>query len=150
MRATPDFRRLLMVARSSIEVPFERTSTGSPRFTPRRLASLAESSISGAGRWNWSSGTRSTAAPEKSGRYRSSCSLPPGGLGGIGPAGRQRVEHRDRQHALGPLGRGSDVRVGGGLVAGDDRRPGWLGLGAFLVRRGGPRLGNAAAVRRLR
>src|SRR5436190_306897 len=52
MRATPVFRRLLIAARSSTEVPFERTLTGSPRFTPRRLASLAESSISGAGRWN--------------------------------------------------------------------------------------------------
>src|SRR5256885_16693800 len=67
----------------------------------------------------------------------------------IGPAGRQRVEHRDRQHALGALRQRPDVRVRGGLVARDDQQPEWLGLGAFPVRRRGPRLVAAPAARRL-
>ena len=50
------------------DVPFERTLTVSPLAIWRRSASSAASSITGSGRWNWSSGTRSTAEPEKSGR----------------------------------------------------------------------------------
>src|SRR5207253_2991751 len=38
----------------------------------------------------------------------------------------------------------------GGLVAGDDQQPDRLGLGAFVVRRRGPRFGDAASVRRFR
>ena len=47
---------------------FEETVTGSPVATPSRAASSGESSTSARGRWNASSGTRSTAGPEKSGR----------------------------------------------------------------------------------
>ena len=48
-------------------LPFVPTVTMSPVSTPRQPASSADSSSSGRGRWNWSSETRSTAAPEKSG-----------------------------------------------------------------------------------
>src|SRR5439155_805177 len=68
MRATPATRLLSMRARSRRDVPFERTSTSSPAAIPSRRASFAESCTSAAGRWKASSGTRSTAAPEKSGR----------------------------------------------------------------------------------
>src|SRR5205823_14885663 len=67
-RTTPATRRPSIRARRRRAVPFERTNTSSPVRTLRRLASSAESSTSGLGRWNWSSGTRSTAGPEKSGR----------------------------------------------------------------------------------
>jgi len=48
--------------------PFEPTTTSSPLAIPRLCASFADSSTSAAGRWNWISGTRSTAGPENSGR----------------------------------------------------------------------------------
>src|SRR5204863_4441812 len=67
----------------------------------------------------------------------------------IGPADRQRVEHRDRKHSLGALGERPDVRVGGSLVAGDDQEAERVGLGALLVGRGRPRLRDTAPVRRL-
>ena len=56
-------------ARSATDVPFERTVTVvAGRDLPRARASAAASSTSAGGRWNASSGMRSTAAPEKSGR----------------------------------------------------------------------------------
>src|SRR5262249_17487610 len=55
-------------ARSVTDVPLLPTVTSSPAATPRRRASARASSTSAPGRWNSSSGTRSTAAPEKSGR----------------------------------------------------------------------------------
>src|SRR5207248_10847140 len=67
-RATPGASRASTRARRRREVPFERTTTSSPRAIPSRPASSGESSSSRAGRWKRSSGTRSTAAPEKSGR----------------------------------------------------------------------------------
>ena len=51
-------------------------------------------------------------------------------------------------HALGPLGERAHARVGRRLVAGDDEEPDPLGLDLVLVRRRGPRLGDAARVRR--
>ena len=57
-----------MRALSWMEVPFDLTATVSPVEIPRRLASRGESAISGAGRWNASSSTRSIAGPEKSER----------------------------------------------------------------------------------
>ena len=56
-----------MRARSSTEVPLDETVTDSPLRRPRARASARESSTSAAGRWNCSSGVRSTAVPEKSG-----------------------------------------------------------------------------------
>src|SRR5581483_10463255 len=67
-RATPATRSCSIRARSSTDVPFELTRTVSPGEMPRTRASSVESSISGAGRWKASSGTRATAGPEKSGR----------------------------------------------------------------------------------
>jgi hypothetical protein len=58
-----------MRARRRTDISFARTSTSSPGSMPRARASSAESSSTGSGRWNWSSATRSTAGPEKSGRY---------------------------------------------------------------------------------
>ena len=57
-----------MRARSSTEVPFDETVTVSPVAIPRALASSRDELDLAAGRWNCSSGVRSTAAPEKSGR----------------------------------------------------------------------------------
>src|SRR5206468_3162033 len=68
MRATPGRSFLLMVARSASDVPFERTETVSPLAIWRRSASSGESSSTTSGRWNWSSGTRSTAGPENRAR----------------------------------------------------------------------------------
>src|SRR6185503_10451860 len=75
-RATPSTSVRSMRARSSTEVPFERIVTRSPLEMPRRPASPLESATSSSGRWNWSSATRSTWCPEKSGVYRSSRSVP--------------------------------------------------------------------------
>ena len=47
-------------ARAGQDVLPERTSTTSPVAMPRRSASASEIPISRSGRWNWSSGTRST------------------------------------------------------------------------------------------
>jgi hypothetical protein len=66
--ATPATSLRLRRARSATVVPFERTFTGEPGSMPSFFASSGESSISVPGRWNCSSGTRSTAGPEKSGR----------------------------------------------------------------------------------
>ena len=57
-----------MRARSSIAVPFDDTVTVWPLRILRAFASSRESCTSPVGRWNSSSGVRSTAAPEKSGR----------------------------------------------------------------------------------
>ena len=50
------------------DVPFDRTVTSSPGRMSCELASCSESSTSAWGRWKLSSGVRSTAGPEKSGR----------------------------------------------------------------------------------
>src|SRR4029079_1869581 len=63
-RATPSTSFRFTRARSSSEVPFERTSTVSPLATARLEASAVESSISAGGRWKPSSSTRSTKGPE--------------------------------------------------------------------------------------
>src|SRR5581483_559696 len=68
-RAIPLRRRRLTRAGSVIALPFVPTVTRSPVEMFRQAASSTESSSSGCGRWNWSSMTRSTAAPEKSGLY---------------------------------------------------------------------------------
>src|SRR5581483_6546230 len=63
--------------------------------------------------------------------------------------GAQPAEHREDDRRLGLLGERADVRVGGGLVAGDDQQPDRLGLVALLVAAGRPGVGDAAAVRGL-
>ncbi len=68
----------------------------------------------------------------------------------VGPADERRPEHRDRQHGFGPFCHGSNVRVGHGLVAGDDEQPDRLGVLRIDVPRRGPRVCDAAAVRGLR
>src|SRR4029450_13661890 len=65
-RTTPSSSLRLIRARSSTEVPLERTSTASPFAIPRLRASPDASSTSRPGRWNSSSTTRSTAGLEKS------------------------------------------------------------------------------------
>ena len=67
MRATPARRSLAIFARSCTDVPLCDTVTVAPFAIPRAFASAAASSTSACGRWNWSSSTRSTAGPEKSG-----------------------------------------------------------------------------------
>src|SRR5204863_787483 len=54
------------------------------------------------------------------------------------------------QHLLRPLGEGSHVGVGGGLVAGDDEQRDRLRALAFAFGGCGPRVGGAAAVGRAR
>src|SRR5207247_1154400 len=98
IRTVPARRSCAIRARSSTDVPFDLTTTSAPERMPRARASPADSSISGPGRWNWSSGTRSTAGPEKSGRYvtsRRPCSAAPTGsssapLAGGAASGRGR------------------------------------------------------------
>ena len=240
-------------ARSSTEVPFERTTTVSPVAIPRRSASAADSSSSRSGRWNWSSGTRSTCGPGEERPVAEEpeladevlAGLPPAAAGpspgaGSGRVVRRRarerrllaercevdaaedpagelVEHdrgmrRERRRrsarrasrstrarrgraaitarrrrcrrpsrfiasrraraspspagrgrpsrrratwniviaitCVGPLGERADARVGRRLVAGDDEQPDRPRARLVLVRRGGPRLGDAAPVRR--
>ena len=67
-RTTPARSSRLRRARSVTDVPFERSVISSPPRMPLARASLSESSASAAARWNCSSGARSTAGPEKSGR----------------------------------------------------------------------------------
>jgi len=66
-RATPSLKVLLTRARSVTDAPPPLKVTSSPVAIPSRFASAGESSTSACGRWNWSSSTRSTAGPEKSG-----------------------------------------------------------------------------------
>ena len=54
-RATPRPASCSSRARSSTEVPFERTFDRGARLEAELSASSGESSISGSGRWNWSS-----------------------------------------------------------------------------------------------
>src|SRR4029079_6927556 len=67
IRTAPARRAALTRAWSSSDVPLCETRTVSPLAIPRFSASSADSSTSATGRWNWSSVTRSTAGPEKSG-----------------------------------------------------------------------------------
>ena len=60
------------------------------------------------------------------------------------------MEHRDRDHVLGPLGERAHGRVGRGLVAGDDQEADRLRVRVVLVGGRGPGRGDAAAVRRRR
>src|SRR5439155_690158 len=64
MRTAPAARSRAMRARSSTEVPFDETVTVWPFRILRARASAGEICTSAAGRWNCSSGVRSTAAPE--------------------------------------------------------------------------------------
>ena len=66
----------------------------------------------------------------------------------VGPACGERGEQRDDDHVVGPLGERAHARVGRRLVARHDEEPDALGLDLVLVRRGGPRLGDAARVGR--
>ena len=50
-------------------MPFDETVTGAPFLIFRLRASAGESQTSRSGRWNCSSGVRSTAMPENKGRY---------------------------------------------------------------------------------
>src|SRR5262249_11082443 len=68
IRTTPGRSSRVRRARSVTDVPFDRTVTSSPLWIPRACASGSASCTSASGRWNCSSGTRSTAAPEKRGR----------------------------------------------------------------------------------
>src|SRR5205823_680983 len=103
-RATPGVSSAFTRARSSREVPFELTTTASPSAIRRFSASTGASSISAGGRWNWSSGTRSTAGPENSERYATRWSGPRGFASGAvanWPAATTPSPRR---------GRGSDAR----------------------------------------
>src|SRR5207302_4684819 len=66
-RTMPARWLLLTRARSVTALPADESTTSSPVRMARRSASARESSASACGRWNWSSATRSTAGPEKSG-----------------------------------------------------------------------------------
>src|SRR4029079_16752588 len=68
IRTTPARRSRAIRARSSSDVPLWETVTVSPVAIFLSLASSGDSSTSASGRWKSSSGTRSTAGPEKSGR----------------------------------------------------------------------------------
>ena len=68
-RAMPLRSLRLTRAGSVIALPFVPTVTSRRSRSRASVASSAESSSSACGRWNWSSVTRSTAAPEKSGLY---------------------------------------------------------------------------------
>ena len=57
----------------------------------------------------------------------------------IGPADREALEHRDREHLLRVLGERADARVGCRLVAGDDQQPDRVGLRRLRRRRPRPR-----------
>src|SRR6266566_4182741 len=65
----------------------------------------------------------------------------------VGPAARESLEHADREHRLRLLGEPADVRVGGGLVAGDDEQLDRLRIAGGLVGGARPGVRNAAAVR---
>ena len=81
--------------------------------------------------------------------HRGSLALERGGRGEdeVGPADRERVEHRDRDHGVGLLRERPDVRRSGGLVAGHDEQGDRLGIRLVAVRGGGPCLRDAARVR---
>ena len=67
----------------------------------------------------------------------------------VGPADREPVEHRDRDHASRRARRGrARLGVGGGLVARDDEQPDRLRVRVVLVGRCCPGDRDAAAVRR--
>ncbi len=68
IRTVPASRSCAIRARSATLVPFELTVTVSPGAIPRERASARASSTSPPSRWYSSSGVRSTAGPEKSGR----------------------------------------------------------------------------------
>ena len=68
----------------------------------------------------------------------------------IRPADGEPLEHRDREHVLGPLGEHADGRVGHRFVAGDDQEPDRLRVRLLFVGGRGPRVGDATGVRRRR